>query len=75
MDRFTSVLAGSASSFKCTSAWYEAGRGFDPLVRQHTFVAIGHVIISTAILPLPLIQIGQLSVTGERMYTKYWLTT
>ena len=27
---------------------------------------------STAILPLPLIQEEQLSVTGERMRTKYW---
>ena len=28
--------------------------------------------ISTAILTLPLIQVGQLSVTVERMGTKYW---
>ena len=35
---------------------------------------IGHEIISTAILSLPLIQVGQLSVTGERMCIKYWLT-
>ena len=35
---------------------------------------IGHEIISTAILSIPLIQVGQLSVTGERMCTKYWLT-
>ena len=27
------------------------------------------------ILSLPLIPIGQLSVTGERMCTKYWLTS
>ena len=27
-----------------------------------------------AILSLPLIQVGQLSVTGEKMCTKYWLT-
>ena len=32
----------------------------------------GHENISTAILPLPLIQEEQLSVTGERMCTKYW---
>ena len=32
----------------------------------------GHKNISTAILPLPLIQEEQLSVTGERMCTKYW---
>ena len=31
-----------------------------------SFVEIDHEIISTAILSLPLIQIGQLSVTGER---------
>ena len=30
---------------------------------------IGHEIISTVILSLPLIQVGQLSVTGERMCT------
>ena len=33
---------------------------------------IGHENKSTAILPLPLIQEEQLSVTGERMCTKYW---
>ena len=37
--------------------------------RQHSFVEIGHEIISTAILSLPLIQEGQLSVTGEGMCT------
>ena len=31
-----------------------------------------HEIISTAILSLRPIQEGQLSVTGERMCTKYW---
>ena len=31
-------------------------------------------IISTANLSLPLIQGRQLSVAGERMWTKYWLT-
>ena len=35
---------------------------------------IGHEIISTAIPSLPLIQEVQLSVTGESMCTKYWLT-
>ena len=40
----------------------------------HTFVEIYHDIISTVILPLPLIQEGQLSVSGESMCTKYWLT-
>ena len=43
-----------------------------PHVRQHSFVENGHEIISTAILSLPLIQEGQLSVTSERMCTKLW---
>ena len=33
---------------------------------------LGHDNVSTAILPLPLIQEEQLSVTGEGMCTKYW---
>ena len=53
---------------------YADSRGFDPHVRQHSFVEIGHEIISTAILSLSLIQEGQLSVTGERMLTKCWWT-
>ena len=37
--------------------------------RQHCFMEIDHEIFSTVILPLPLIQEGQLSVSGERMCT------
>ena len=37
--------------------------------RQHSFVEIDHEIFSTFILSLPLIQEGQLSVSGERMCT------
>ena len=40
----------------------------------YSFVETGHEIISMAILSLPLIQAGQLSVTGQRMCTLYWLT-
>ena len=40
-----------------------------PPGRQHSFVKIGHEIFSTVILSLPLIQEGQLSVSGEGMYT------
>ena len=43
-------------------------------VWPHTFVEIYHEIISTVILPLPLIQEGQMSVSGESRCTKYWLT-
>ena len=37
--------------------------------RQHSFVFIDHEILSTVFLSLPLIQEGQLSVSGERMRT------
>ena len=57
-------ISRAGSLVGCASA---CRRGFDPRVRQHSFVEIGHEIISTAILSLPLIQVGQLSVTGERM--------
>ena len=36
------------------------GRGYESHVRQHSVVEIGHEIISTVILSLPLIQEGQL---------------
>ena len=46
------------------------GRGFNPRQGwQHSFVEIDHEIFSTVILSLPLIQEGQLSVSGERMCT------
>ena len=63
------INAGRGSSVGCAFAWYADGRGFDPHVQQHYFVEIGHEIISTAILSLPLIQ-GQLSATGKKMCTK-----
>ena len=60
-------LGGSAG---CASDWRPGGRGFDPRRgRQHSFVEIDHEIFSTVILSLPLIQEGQLSVSGERMCT------
>ena len=37
--------------------------------RQHSFVGIDREIFSTVILSLPLIQEGQLSVSGERICT------
>ena len=51
------------------SDWRPGGRGFNPRrSRQHSFVEIDHEIFSTVILSLPLIQEGQLSVSGERMH-------
>ena len=66
------IIAGCGSSVGYTSAWYADGRGFDPHVWQHSFVEMGHKIVYTAIFSLPLIQEGQLSVTGERKCIKYW---
>ena len=67
-------MVGPSSSVKCLSDWYSGGRRFDPSVWQHSFMEIDHEIISMAILSLPLIQVGQLSVTGKRMCTKYRLS-
>ena len=67
--------ARPSSSVRCVSAWYSDGRRFyRPVQHNHSFVEIGHEIISMAIVSQPLIQVGQLSVTGKRMCTKYWLT-
>ena len=62
--------AGLGGSVGCASDWRPEGRGFDPRPgQQHSFVEIDHEIFSTVILSLPLIQEGQLSVSGERMCT------
>ena len=62
---------GLGGAVGCASDWRPGGRGFDPRRgRQHSFVEIDHEIFSTVIiLSLPLIQEGQLSVSGERMCT------
>ena len=65
---FLCSIAGRGISVRCVSAWYAD----DPHVRQHSFMEIGHEIISPAIPSLPLILEGQLSVTGERICTKHW---
>ena len=66
--KFSTV--GLGGSVECASDWRPGGRGFDPRRgRQHCFVEIDYEIFSTAILSLPLIQEGQLSVSGERMCT------
>ena len=66
-------LASSAGSdVPREIALYADVRGFDPAVRQHSLMGIGHEIISRAILPLLLFRLGQLPITGQKMYTKYW---
>ena len=60
---------GLGGSVGCASNWRSGGCGFVPHRVGNTFVEIDHEIFSTVILSLPLIQIGQLSVSGERMCT------
>ena len=73
MTRLFSIsLTGRGSSIGSEFAWHASGPEFDPQVRHILSWRLGHENISTAILPLPLIQEEQLSVTGERMCTKYW---
>ena len=63
-------LPASVAQLDAPSDWRPGGRGFIPRRgRQHSFVEIDHEIFSTVILSLPLIQEGQLSVSGERMCT------
>ena len=60
----------SVAQLDAPSDWRPGGRGFNPRRgQQHSFVEIDHEIFSTVILSLPLIQEGQLSVSGERMCT------
>ena len=68
-----SEFAGRGGSIGCVSAWYADRSGLDPRVRQNILsMRFGHEKNSTTILSLPLIQERQLSVTGERIGTKYW---
>ena len=67
LNYFDTGLGGSVG---CASDWRPGGRRFDSRQgRQHSFVEIDHEIFSTVILSLPLIQEGQLSVSGKRMCT------
>ena len=68
----TLKVTGRGSSIGSEFAWHASGPEFHPHVRHILSWRLGHENISTAILPLPLIQEEQLSVTGERMCTKYW---
>ena len=60
----------SVAQLDALSDWRPGGPGFNPRRgQQYSFVEIDHEIFSTVILSLPLIQEGQLSVSGERMCT------
>ena len=63
---------GAVARSEASSLGMQAAPEFDPHIWHILSWKLGHENISTAILPLPLIQEEQLSVTGERMCTKYW---
>ena len=64
------IFVGLGGLVGCASDWRPGGCGLDPRRgRQHSFVDIDHEIFSTVIFSLPLIQEGQLSVSGERICT------
>ena len=66
----STIEPASVAQLDAPSDWRPGGRGFNPRRgRQHSFVEIDREIFSTVILSLPLIQEGQLSVSGERMCT------
>ena len=70
MVAFHQDWPASVAQLDAPSDWRPGGHGFNPhRGRQHSFVTIDHEIFSTVILSLPLIQEGQLSVSGERMCT------
>ena len=70
VERVQNPGPASVAELDAPSDWRPGGRGFNPhRGRQHSFVEIDHEIFSTVILSLPLIQEGQLSVSGERMCT------
>ena len=69
-DFYNALKPASVAQLDAPSDWRPGGRGFNPnRSQQHSFVEIDHEIFSTVILSLPLIQEGQLSVSGERMCT------
>ena len=73
--KYRIIPAGRVAGYMigCASAWYAESRRFDPKVRQNILsLRFGHEKNSTTILSLPLIQEGQLSVTGKIMGAKYW---
>ena len=72
--RIGSQKPASVAQLDAPSDWRPRGRGFNlRRGRQHSFMETDHEIFyeifSTVILSLPLIQEGQLSVSGERMCT------
>ena len=69
-DHLIPYQPASVAQLDAPSDWRPGGRWFNShRKQQHSFVEIDREIFSTVILSLPLIQEGQLSVSGERMCT------
>ena len=69
-EEITVLKKASVAQLDGPSDWRPGGRRFNPRRGwQHSFVEIDREIFTTVILSLPLIQEGQLSVSGERMCT------
>ena len=67
---FFIAMPASVAQLDAPSDWRPGGRWFNSCrSRQHSFAEIDHEIFSMVILSLPLIQEGQLSVSGKRMCT------
>ena len=63
-------MPASVAQLDAPADWRPGGHRFNRRRgRQHSFVEIDREIFSTVILSLPLIQEGQLSVSGKRMCT------
>ena len=66
----TQYVPASVAQLDAPSDWRPGGCGFNTRRgRLHSFLEIDHEIFSMVILSLPLIQEGQLSVSGKRMCT------
>ena len=66
------AFAGPPSAVGSESDCESRGCWFKPWSSHILSLRFGHEKISTTILIHPLIQEGQLSVTSERMGSKYW---
>ena len=62
----TLLRQATVAQLDAPSDWRPGGRGFNP---RRGFKEIDNEILFTVILSLPLIQEGQLSLSGERIYT------
>ena len=74
LDKHYKMLALVAQLDVRPTGNYEVAGSTPTGSATQSFMEIDHEIFSTVILSLPLIHEGQLSVSGKRMYTIYWLT-